>query len=75
MTREISTHLGRTPVPHNSLETLFDAGSGAELAQMLSARRGGGGVENKGQYIAVGATHPFAAQEVCRGRDGIEESL
>lgn len=47
----------------DEVDTMFDAGFGPELQQILRAARGGKTtVVNKPQCIAVGATHPKAAE-------------
>jgi superfamily II DNA/RNA helicase len=48
----------------DEVDTMFDVGFGPELRKILSAARGRGDVVNKAQYIAVGATHPTAAEEM-----------
>lgn len=54
-----------THVIIDEVDTMFDAGFGPELKRILQAARGGrSNVVNKPQYIAVGATHPRAAEEV-----------
>lgn len=49
----------------DEVDTMFDAGFGPELKRILRSSRGGRTeVDNKPQYIAAGATHPRAAEEV-----------